>query len=120
MSRSAASDHLSVNRGIRQSWHSSIVAFRRRCVIARFELSEPCIRLVRGYMQTSGRVVVPCRESILAELLPLLLALDILLDGFPHDPMRRTSPCIGKPVQAFTHRLIQLDTRSVIYAHKEL
>lgn len=64
------------------------MAFRSFHFFARFELRKPCVRFFSREVQAGGLVMVPRGERILAKLLAFFLALDILLDGFAHDPVR--------------------------------
>src|SRR5450759_1449663 len=67
----------------------SVVAFRRIGVVTGLQLCEPSVRLFASYMPASRLIVFPGIHSGLKKRLALLLAIEILLDGLAHQPMRR-------------------------------
>jgi len=58
-----------------------------RGVLAGFELRQPGIGFLKRHMQACLLIVFPCPDGVLFERLALFLALDILRDGFAHNPM---------------------------------
>ena len=60
-------------------------------ILAGFQLRQPSIGFLMRQMQAGPTILFPGADGILSQGLPLLLALDILRDGFPHDPVRTAS-----------------------------
>src|SRR5271157_1287352 len=68
---------------------TSGVAFRDGSALARFELGQPGIGFLGREVQAGSLIFGPCGKRVPPELLALLLAFDIPLDGFaprPHIP----------------------------------
>lgn len=75
----------------------SAVAFWGFGVLAGFKLGEPSIGFVGRHVQAGGLIVVPGGASGLAKLFAFFFPLDVLLNSFAHDPVRRTAPGRGEP-----------------------
>src|ERR1700677_791755 len=78
----------------------SVVAFWRSGVLARFECGQPGIGFFGGGVEAGRLVMRPGAERILPKLLALLFALNVLLDGFAHDPVRGTAAGHGEALYA--------------------
>ena len=68
-------------------------------------------------MQAGRLVVIPGGKRVLPQLLPLLLAPHILLNGLPHDPMRRPPPRQGEPLHTLFQFKIELQAGGGGYRH---
>ena len=84
------------------------VAFRDNSVLVRLELVQPSVGFLGRDVQAGRPIGGPRGQCVLPELLALLLALHILLDGFAHDPVRRPAARRGEPAHTFFHRAIEL------------
>jgi hypothetical protein len=79
--------------------HWSGVRGRRFNILAGFQPREPRVSFVVRDVQASRLIFSQRRNCIVPQLLTAFLALDVLLYGFPHEHIRRPSPCFGKPQQ---------------------
>jgi len=77
--------------------------------MALFELRQPGIRLVGVHMLSGRPKGFPSLERVLPERLSLFFALNVLRDGFAHQPVRRTLACAGQVLDTFLDVFVDLD-----------
>lgn len=83
------------------------MAFRWACVLARFELGQPAIGFLGGYMQSCGLIVIPRRQCLLSYFFPLLPAFYILRHRLPRDPVPCPAAGLRQPLYSLFHGLIE-------------
>jgi len=79
------------------------VAFRQLGLFTFFEIRNPLIYFFFRQMQTRGVKILPGSKGIQSEPLSLLFSLDILLNGFAHHPMCRSTPRQSELLHSFLY-----------------
>jgi hypothetical protein len=85
------------------------VTFWRLSILTSFELSQPGIHLFSRGIQSGGLVLFPGLDSVLAESLALLFALDILGDGLAYELVCRAMVCRRQALHALLYIRVNLD-----------
>jgi hypothetical protein len=65
----------------------SNVTFRRLHIVPIFQLAKPGIGFLRCHMQAVGLVLIPCIDAILPERFTFFFTVNVLTDGFSHQPV---------------------------------
>jgi hypothetical protein len=81
----------------------SLVTLRRVFFTFGSPRLKPCNGLIASHMSARFLIFLPSLQGVLVQRFALFLADHILLDGFAHDPVRRSVTRLGKPLKTLLH-----------------